>query len=100
MQQSGMLIETLVPTPGACLLFGSSKSGKTLLAVQAALAVASGKPLFDFYRVQEPGPTLLIEQDDPAGAESVKTILVRSDDPVRDLPFFLAHVFLSVLVSS
>src|SRR4051812_22195787 len=49
-----MLIEGLLPTPGASLLFGAPKSNKTLLAVQMAIAVASGSPLFDRYRVLKP----------------------------------------------
>ena len=73
-----MLVEALLPKRGACLLFGAPKSNKTLLALQTGIAVASGKPLFDYYRVLEPGPVLVIEQDDPAGASSVKTILQRS----------------------
>jgi hypothetical protein len=84
-----LLIETLLPIPGAILLAGAAKSGKTVLAVQAALAVASGRPLFDYYRVLEPGPTLLVEQDDPAGAASVKTILQKSAEPVAGIPFNL-----------
>ena len=84
-----LLIEALLPIPGAILLAGAAKSGKTLLAVQAALAVASGRALFDNYRVLEPGPALLVEQDDPAGAASVKAILQRSREPLTDIPFHL-----------
>jgi hypothetical protein len=89
-EEPKMLIETLLPTPGACLLFGTAKSGKTLLAIQAALAVASGRALFDNYAVVQAGPTLVVEQDDPAGASSVKTILQRATMPVKDVPFHLA----------
>jgi RecA-family ATPase len=63
-------------------MFGAPKSNKTLLAVQMAIAVASGNPLFDYYRVLTPGPVLLVEQDDPAGAASFKDILQRSPVPV------------------
>ena len=48
-----MLIEKLLPTPGAVLLVGAHKSGKTVLAIQMAVAVASGHALFDYYRVPE-----------------------------------------------
>ncbi len=85
-----MLIEGIVPASGASLMFGAPKSNKTLLAVQAAVAVASGHPLFDYYRVIKPGPALIVEQDDPAGAASVQDILRRSPVPTQDIPFFLA----------
>ncbi|MGA2878821.1 MAG: AAA family ATPase [Bryobacteraceae bacterium] len=84
-----MLIENLLPAQGATLMFGSSKSGKTLLACQILIAVASGKPLFNHYSVIEPGPTLMIEQDDPAASASVKDILKSSSIPVEGLPFWL-----------
>ena len=71
-------------------MFGTAKSGKTLLAVQAALAVASGTSLFDHFRVLEAGPALVVEQDDAAGAASVKTILQRSQISVDSVPFFLS----------
>ncbi len=70
-----MLIEGFTPKRGASLIVGAAKSGKTLLAVQKAIAVASGKPLFDFYPVLDAGAAMIVEQDDPAGAGSIKTIL-------------------------
>jgi hypothetical protein len=85
-----MLVENFLPAAGACLMFGSAKSGKTLLAVQTALAVAGGRGLFDYYSILEPGPALIVEQDDPAGAGSLKTILERSTVPVAGIPFYLA----------
>lgn len=85
-----MLVESLLPKRGACLLFGAPKSNKTLLSVQVGIAVASGNPLFDYYRILESGPVLMVEQDDPAGAASVKTILLRSPIKVLDIPFHLA----------
>ena len=42
-------------------------SGKTILAGQKALAVATGQPLFDYYKVLAQGRALTIEQGDPAG---------------------------------
>jgi AAA domain len=85
-----LLIENLLPAAGATLIFGAPKSNKTLVAIQAGIAVASAHSFLDFYRVLEPGPVLLVEQDDPAGAASVKTILQRSPVPVAEIPFFLA----------
>jgi hypothetical protein len=85
-----MLIEGFLPGSGASLMFGAPKSNKTLLAVQMAIAVASGNPLFDYYRVLRPGPVLLVEQDDPAGAASFKDILQRSPVAVAGIPFYVA----------
>jgi len=85
-----MLIDGFLPGSGASLMFGPPKSNKTLLAVQMAVAVASGNALFDYYRVLTPGPVMMVEQDDPAGAASLKDILRRSPVPVDGIPFYLA----------
>jgi hypothetical protein len=53
-----MLVENILPSAGATLMFGAPKSNKTLLAVQTGIAVASGHPLCDYYRVIEPGAVL------------------------------------------
>jgi RecA-family ATPase len=79
----------MIPMRGASLIVGAPKSGKTLLAAQTAIAVASGTALFRNYRVNQPGPVLLVEQDDPAATASVKQILVRSEVPVEGIPFNL-----------
>lgn len=84
-----MLIENIIPMRGASLINGASKSGKTLVAAQAAIAVASGTALFGQYRVLQSGPVLMIEQDDPAATASVKDILQRSPVPVAGIPFYL-----------
>ena len=42
---------------------GAAKSGKTLLGVQQAAAVASGAALFDTYRVLKQGAALIVEQE-------------------------------------
>src|SRR5687767_6040418 len=43
---TSMLIEGHLPATGAVLLVGAAKSGKTIMAVQMAIAVASGAPLY------------------------------------------------------
>jgi AAA domain len=85
-----MLIEGIVPLRGASLMPGAPKSGKTLFAVQAAIAVASGTPFLNNYRVTQ-GPVMMIEQDDPAAKASVSTILKLSPIPVDGIPFFLVE---------
>ncbi len=87
--EASMLIEGVLSASGASLIVGAAKSGKTLDAMQRAIAIASGAPLYGFYKVLNPGPVLFIEQDDPAGASSVKTILERSRVPVAGIPFHL-----------
>ena len=61
---------------------------KTLFALQIAIAVASGHALGAYYRVLLSGAVLVIEQDDPAAAASVKDVLRLS--PVPFSPYFLA----------
>jgi hypothetical protein len=84
-----MLIEGLLPLGGVCLCVGKPKAGKSLLAVQASIAVASGHALFGNYRILDPGPVLVLEQDDPGGTASIKEILMKSPVPVADIPFYL-----------
>ena len=84
-----MLIDRIVPSPGASLIVGAAKTGKTIVAVQMAISVASGGQLFDEFRVEQPGPILIVEQDDPAGGASIKTILQKSKAAFGGLPFHL-----------
>jgi hypothetical protein len=86
---TSMLIEGHLPATGAVLLVGATKSGKTIMAVQMAIAVASGAPLYGKYSVVAPGAVLVVEQDDPAGISSVKAILQRSEVPTTGISFHL-----------
>jgi hypothetical protein len=89
--EASMLVDGVVPAIGASLIVGAAKSGKTLFASQLAIAVASGSDLCGYFRVLAPGPVLIVEQDDPAGAGSIKTIFQRSRVPVStELPLHLA----------
>jgi RecA-family ATPase len=69
------LVEDLLPRKGATLVYGLQKSGKSIFAVQSAIAVATGVALFQNYQILKPGGVLLLEQDDPDGAASIKEIL-------------------------
>jgi hypothetical protein len=64
-----------LPAHGATLKFGPSRGGKTILAAQELLAVASGRALFDYYRVLKKGPVMVVEMDDPAGADAIAPIV-------------------------
>ena len=81
-----LLVENVLPRHGATLLSGMQKSGKSVFAMQTAIAVATGRALFDNYRIRAPGSVLLLEQDDPDGIASVKQILLAAHVP-RDAPF-------------
>jgi hypothetical protein len=71
------LIEHILPGEGMLMMIGLHKSGKTVLAIQMALAVASGKALFDYYRTEKQGGVMVIEQDDPGGEVTIKNIASR-----------------------
>src|ERR1700688_4142649 len=60
-----MLVENMISSSGASLMFGAPKSNKTLAAVQIGISVAANNAVFDYYNVIEPGPVLMVEQDDP-----------------------------------
>lgn len=64
-------IQNLLVKPGVTLLVGPPKSGKTVLGVQMIMSLASGKPLFDWFSLQQT-PTLIVEQDDQQGEASLK----------------------------
>ncbi len=83
-----MQIEEFLPASGASLMFGAPKSGKTVLAVQVALAIATGAPLLGRHRILKSGGALIVEQDDPAGTASVKDILLHSRVSVEGVPFY------------
>lgn len=85
--KSDTLIEGIIPTPGLTVLAGSKKAGKTVWAAQVAMSIAAGETLCGYYRIQQSGPVLFIEQDDPAGAASLKDIIERSPLPLMDKPF-------------
>jgi hypothetical protein len=80
------LIEHLLPKRGVSMLVGPTKAGKTLLAVQIAVSVASGRPVFDYYSVDGGGPVLVVEVDDVGGASSLRGVLRRYRTPVAGLP--------------
>jgi hypothetical protein len=82
-----------LPAHGATLKIGPSRGGKTVLAVQELLAVASGRALFDYYRVLKQGAVMIVEMDDPAGADAIAPIVTHFAAryaPKNELPF---HTF-------
>src|SRR5579872_6083771 len=86
-----MLVSKLIPTPGAVLLVGSQKSGKTVCGVQVAVAVASDTALFfqDEFEILDSGAVLIVEKDDPAGAASIKQYLAAARVDISGLPIYI-----------
>ena len=85
------LIEEIVPTPGCTLVVGREKTGKTLLAMQMGMSIASGTALFQNFRITNPGGVLVVEVDDPSGAASVRLLLEKTDLAIKGAPFFVVE---------
>ena len=62
------LVESLWTEGGAGVLGGQPKAGKTWLALDIAISVASGTPCLDTFQVPEPGPVLLYLAEDSAAS--------------------------------
>ena len=62
------LIERLWTHQAVGIIGGSPKSGKTWLALEMAVSVASGSPCLDTFPVLSPGPVLLYAAEDTAAA--------------------------------
>ncbi len=60
------LIDRLWTHQAVGVIGGSPKSGKTWLALEMAVSVASGRPCFDTFAVAAPGPVLLYAAEDSA----------------------------------
>lgn len=60
------LIERLWTHQAVGIIGGSPKSGKTWLALEMAVSVASGSPCLDTFPVLSPGPVLLYAAEDTA----------------------------------
>jgi hypothetical protein len=64
--QQPWLIERLWTHQAVGIIGGSPKSGKTWLALEMAVAVASGSPCLGTFLVSSPGPVLLYAAEDSA----------------------------------
>lgn len=62
------LIDSLLPAAGYTILFGAQGSGKSVLAGQAALAVATGTRFLGRYDTERRGVLALDVEQDPNGA--------------------------------
>ncbi len=57
------IVDRLVPDASITILSGASGSFKTYSLLQIAIAVASGKPLFDQYQTQQSGVLIIDEEN-------------------------------------
>lgn len=55
------LLHPMLPKGRATILFGEGGSGKSYLAAAAAVSVASGTPVLDFWHVTQPGRVLVLD---------------------------------------
>jgi len=85
------LIENLWAHQAVGLIGGAPKCCKTYLALEIALAVASGTPCLDHFPVHDPGPVLLFAAEDaPPQVRDRLSGLARARDVDFDaLPVFL-----------
>lgn len=80
------VIDDLLPT-GFCVLAGKSKSGKSWLVLNWAIAVASGKPALGCLPVA-PGPVLYIaNEDDPRRLKNRLCQILVNSEPPSELTF-------------
>lgn len=66
LHQQSWLIDRLWTHEAVGIIGGSPKSGKTWLALEMAVSVASGTPCLDTFTVVSPGPVLLYAAEDSA----------------------------------
>lgn len=85
------LIEPLWAAAGAGVLGAQPKAGKTFLALDMAVSVASGTPCLDTFRVGDPGPVLLFLAEDSAQSayERVSSICHHRNLDLPSLDLFL-----------
>ena len=59
------LLQPLIPTSGAALLYGNPKTGKSWMGLQLALALTGQLPDFLGFHVPQPGRVLYLQLDTP-----------------------------------
>lgn len=83
------LVEGLIPCRTSVLLGGLPESGKTILCVQLALAVAQGTSFLG--RSTKQGPVLVVELNAPPPSLALQLTTARSAGIQLDGPVFVAH---------
>lgn len=72
------LIQNILVRPSVTLMVGAPKAGKTILATDMMFSLASGHHLFDNYEISGQCPSLIVEQDDPAGDAALKNMRLKN----------------------
>ncbi len=62
------LLEPLLPTGGALLLYGDPKVGKSYAALQLSLAIAGGDSHWLSFTIRQRGPVVYVQLDTPRAA--------------------------------
>src|SRR6266850_2844985 len=63
--RSTWLLKPLIPISGACLLYGSPKTGKSYMGIQLALALTGQTTQWFGFPVVKPGRVLYLQLDNP-----------------------------------
>jgi len=63
--ESKWLVNKVILTNTVGMIVGSPKMGKSWLALDMGISVASGKPFLGMFDVIEPGPVVIISKEDP-----------------------------------
>ena len=79
------LVEGLWADRAVGFIAGMPKSGKTWLALELAVAVASGKPCLDRYSVRQRGPVLFHAAEDSAEAIKQRVYAIATVRKITDL---------------
>lgn len=88
------LVEGLWVAEGVGIVGGNPKAGKTWLALDLALSVASGTPALGVYAIPRAGPVLLFAAEDPPATVRARLegMAASRDLPLESLPL---HVILA-----
>lgn len=77
------LVEPLIPTEGACLLYGDAKVGKSFAAIQLALAIEQGTEWLGF-PVRTKGRVVYVQLDTPRSLWATRLASIRVSEPAVD----------------
>jgi len=62
---SAWLIDRVIPRGGVALLYGAPKTGKSMIAMELALAITQGQSSFMGFAIPKPGKVLYLQLDTP-----------------------------------
>jgi len=64
-EQPQFMVEDIWMDKNVGWIVGEGKSYKSIVSLDLALSVASGKPFLDTFKVLKPGPVLMVQEEDP-----------------------------------